>query len=287
MTEVVEGIVIYEGDLELVNKSKADRVNELQDMIIHSAQNMVQYAIEIGSILIDVKASLSHGEWYPWVRVNLNIHPTTVQDYMRLAKANAVNSLHFNDVSSINEALKLIAPPKQLKLPEDTSTRILRKENEFGFPEYEVEVIEGEGEEHSSWELEVINRSPLPFVEEEYESVTFLNKSKEEEEHLVSKIKISDSVKELATAFITIENCIINYTGLELPEDNDLSRHKEVAYYIQAIQNGLNHLSECVNNWTERNPEFMEGKFKPYNPRVDDPIQREKNEKFQVFDAGM
>ncbi len=121
MSEIVVGEIVTPEDLDRMNLQKAARVNELQEQIVHSAQNMVQYAIEIGNILKEVKDSLEFGEWLPWVKSNLDIHPTTVQDYMRLAKANTVSSLYLDDVTSINEALKLIAPHKE---PKQLPTRI-------------------------------------------------------------------------------------------------------------------------------------------------------------------
>jgi hypothetical protein len=118
MTDIVVAETV---ELEQLNKSRAERVNELQGMIYSSAQNMVEYAIEIGQILIEVKASLEHGDFIPWVMANCDFNRMQAWRYMKLAEANVSHAIHFEGVTSIREALKLLEPPKE---PKQLPTRV-------------------------------------------------------------------------------------------------------------------------------------------------------------------
>lgn len=49
--------------------------------------NLKEFAyesFEAGYFLIKIKASMSHGEWLPWIKSNLNVSPRTVQNLIQI-----------------------------------------------------------------------------------------------------------------------------------------------------------------------------------------------------------
>jgi hypothetical protein len=272
--------VVEQNDIELVNKARATRVNELQGEIVRSAQNMVQYAIEIGNILVEVKKSLGHGEFLPWVANNCDFRIRMAQNYMRLSE-NAQRVAHLEGVTSLREVLKYLEEPKPEKNP--VPTRQLANGYE------EIEVLEGEYEEieRSNYETTLINRNPKK-LDDEFETFTrSVSADGSEDSWQVSTNKESDTAKQLSEAFTVIETCFKYLTSIQNPENKNLARRKEAAYFINAISKGLNHLSSIVNNWIERNPRYMEGDYMIYSDKMDDPIQIEKERSKPKFETVM
>jgi hypothetical protein len=106
-------------------KSKAElakdarEINRIHGQIVENAQTNLQLAIECGTILLDDKKSVSHGEWEEYVKTNFpEIAAETVRLYMRLAKNAAdlerLAAQNGNTVAdlSIRGALRLLAPVK-------------------------------------------------------------------------------------------------------------------------------------------------------------------------------
>ena len=58
------------------------RLNELYLEIVKDAQSLLTRVIEAGGILTELKASLPHGEFAPWVNDNLVFSMRTAQRYM-------------------------------------------------------------------------------------------------------------------------------------------------------------------------------------------------------------
>lgn len=74
--------------LQKINMSDmAQRINAMHREASKAAVTAVELAIEIGGILIDVKAELPHGEFGPWIEKNCEFSDRTARGYMRLAKA--------------------------------------------------------------------------------------------------------------------------------------------------------------------------------------------------------
>lgn len=66
--------------------SLPDRINAAHRDCLASAKTAIEQAIEVGRLLIEAKADVSHGEWLPWIRENCEFSERTAQNYLRLAK---------------------------------------------------------------------------------------------------------------------------------------------------------------------------------------------------------
>jgi hypothetical protein len=97
-------------------------INRLHGLITEATQSSLQYSIEIGTMLLDVKKEVKHGEWEAWLTKHCpDIAVTTAQLYMRLAKpenaakleaAAEANAQRVVDLS-VRGAAKLLAKPKE------------------------------------------------------------------------------------------------------------------------------------------------------------------------------
>ena len=86
----------------------ASRINELHSELTGLLNKSVTLAIEIGKMLTEKKAELSHGEFAPWIRGNLDFGERTVQRYMKLYE-------HKDKVlkaGSVTDAYRMLAEPK-------------------------------------------------------------------------------------------------------------------------------------------------------------------------------
>jgi len=239
----------YDPILEVLNTERAERVNELQSMIVSSAQNMVQYAIEIGQILEEVKSSLEHGDFIPWVMSNCEFSRYQAVRYMRLA-SNVARAPHLlENATSIREALEII---KEEKEPKQLPARVMSDGTRYEAPTNrylengEEEVIDGEYEDTVK-------------AEREYKTEDGINFFKDGETDVV-----------LQDAFRSIWNTFINLTKTK-------ENKKLAGYYINAIVSGLNKLTKDVNAWVEHNPDFNDGEFRPYSEEADGKSKKHHN----------
>jgi hypothetical protein len=65
----------------------ATRINAMHREATKAAITAVELAIEIGAMLMEVKATLPHGEFGPWIRKHCEFTDRTARNYMKLAKA--------------------------------------------------------------------------------------------------------------------------------------------------------------------------------------------------------
>ena len=77
------------------------------------AKEAVQHAANCGRMLLQVKASLAHGEWLPWLdgeieAGRLEVGSTQARVYMRIA-ANKQRGVHLVEAPSIRAALELLS----------------------------------------------------------------------------------------------------------------------------------------------------------------------------------
>jgi hypothetical protein len=78
--------------------------------MIERLRQTLDEAREIGGLLIEAKAQVSHGEWLPWLAENVAISERTAQEWMRLAKA---DPQAIEGADSIGDALEAIASPSK------------------------------------------------------------------------------------------------------------------------------------------------------------------------------
>lgn len=87
----------------------ARRIDDEWRVAQAEAKSSVERAIGVGKMLADVKHELPHGEFITWVEKHCPFGRSTAARLMRLS-ANVSRVTH---LSSINEALKLLAEPRQ------------------------------------------------------------------------------------------------------------------------------------------------------------------------------
>ncbi|MBK9442975.1 MAG: DUF3102 domain-containing protein [Comamonadaceae bacterium] len=72
---------------EKIGKSEiADQINAAHQQAIAHADKAIEFAKQAGDLLLEVKAGLSHGEFLPWVKNNLEVTPRQAQRYMAAAQ---------------------------------------------------------------------------------------------------------------------------------------------------------------------------------------------------------
>ena len=65
----------------------ADRINTEHEACRVSMQKGLEHALKAGTLLLEAKVGLPHGEWLPWLGQNCpDISERTAQNYMRLAR---------------------------------------------------------------------------------------------------------------------------------------------------------------------------------------------------------
>ena len=98
----------------------ASEINRLHRLVTEAAQSSLQYSIEIGEMLNDVKKDIKHGDWEGWLaKYCPEISDRTARVYMRLAKPENAKKLEAaanengNGVAdlSVRSAAKLLAKP--------------------------------------------------------------------------------------------------------------------------------------------------------------------------------
>jgi hypothetical protein len=75
-----------EGSKEKRLKELAQGIREAHDRCEEAANSMLQYAIQAGELLLEVKETAGHGNWLHWVKKNCRFEERTAQRYMKLAR---------------------------------------------------------------------------------------------------------------------------------------------------------------------------------------------------------
>src|SRR5918995_7176270 len=78
----------------------AEQINAEHRACEEAAVSAVQHGTRAGEKLAQVKASLKHGEWLPWLEKNFEGTPRTAQVYMRLYdRRGELNAKHTSHLS--------------------------------------------------------------------------------------------------------------------------------------------------------------------------------------------
>ena len=85
-----------------------EKIAKLHGDVNACMQTALVKAIEIGELLTEQRAASNHGEWEPWVEVNLPFSSRTARNYMKLFK----NKEALQETTSIKNAYKLLESPK-------------------------------------------------------------------------------------------------------------------------------------------------------------------------------
>lgn len=97
-----------------IQVTQAGRLRQLHGEITRGARMLLDKAIEAGGILHDVKASLPHGEFTPWVEVNAGFNLRTAQRYMKIHENR--EQLKSDSVSFLTDAHRMLTAPKEDRL---------------------------------------------------------------------------------------------------------------------------------------------------------------------------
>jgi hypothetical protein len=90
----------------------AARINAEHRACEAAAVSAVEHAIRAGEMLVEVKSSLKHGEWLPWLEDNFEGTARTAQVYMQLhSRRSELTNTQRASHLSIRSALKELAPP--------------------------------------------------------------------------------------------------------------------------------------------------------------------------------
>lgn len=68
----------------------AGRINAAHDLAKRHADAALEHARTAGRLLTEVKETLSHGEWLPWLEANVAVSARQAQRYIRLAQGKAL-----------------------------------------------------------------------------------------------------------------------------------------------------------------------------------------------------
>jgi hypothetical protein len=67
----------------------ATRINREHEQVEAAHEQALGHCRRCGELLIQAKKLLTHGQWLPWIRANLKIKKSRVEQYMQLAEAKA------------------------------------------------------------------------------------------------------------------------------------------------------------------------------------------------------
>ena len=96
-----------------IEKSRIQEITDLHAEIGGLFMQSLDKAILIGSLLLQQKKSMDHGEWIPWIEKNLPFKERTARNYLRVYRER--DNLKRQAVADLNTAYKLLAEPKEDK----------------------------------------------------------------------------------------------------------------------------------------------------------------------------
>jgi Protein of unknown function (DUF3102) len=98
---------------QFVDQSIIDHINRRHRRIMELGKQALDEAIDIGRDLSEIKASLDHGQWLPWLEKNAAFTARSATRYMRLWDNR--DRLKSDNVSDLSEAYALLSEPKKAK----------------------------------------------------------------------------------------------------------------------------------------------------------------------------
>ena len=92
---------------------QSDTLNFYHQQVQESLRNALVYAWKAGGILSQVRSSLPHGEWTPWLSANFQGTPQTARGYMRISDRwdEIESALDANPNLSLRRGLKILSSP--------------------------------------------------------------------------------------------------------------------------------------------------------------------------------
>lgn len=192
---------------EVISIPTIEQINLEHQLANSKANEAVQHATNCGLMLLQVKASLNHGEWLPWLNGEiesgrLKVEKRQAQRYMRLG-SNA-SCMTYLEPKSINAALELLTD----KDPEEQQASLIyveaeRKAREEAEAKAESERQAREIAEQRSKEFSIESNDRRKKIDELQSKVIELEKRKPEvitktpDDYETIKIQCSNLVTEI------------------------------------------------------------------------------------------
>jgi hypothetical protein len=85
--------------------NKVNEINELHKLAITSANEAVNYAKQIGQLLLEAKAELPHGKFLNWLKDNIEVSQRQAQRYMQAASGKDLRLSDFNPKNDMMSVL--------------------------------------------------------------------------------------------------------------------------------------------------------------------------------------
>lgn len=73
-----------------IEKSRISKMRELHSKIESGLKMTLEAALELGGMLVETKAELSHGEFLPWIAANMNFAERTARYYMAMYRKRGI-----------------------------------------------------------------------------------------------------------------------------------------------------------------------------------------------------
>lgn len=103
-------VTLLSGD-DNSHSEQARQIAVLHNELGTLAKSALLKAVKIGQLLTQVKASLKHGEWLPWIEANLPFTDQTARNYIGVYEIR--EELNSKQVWDLTSAYKLLAAPKR------------------------------------------------------------------------------------------------------------------------------------------------------------------------------
>ncbi len=97
--------------------NKVNEINELHKLAITSANEAVNYAKQIGQLLLEAKAELPHGKFLNWIKDNIEVSQRQAQRYMQAASGKDLRLSDFNLKNDMMSHLKEEDPKHRMFNP--------------------------------------------------------------------------------------------------------------------------------------------------------------------------
>jgi hypothetical protein len=106
----MKAIPLAQGEVALVT---AGQINALYSELCALSKTSLEKAIEIGALLAQMKASMKHGEWLPWLKANIET-PTKRQQ-------------NTNEICEVSDPFAAYLKPHELAKAERAAMRQLQR----------------------------------------------------------------------------------------------------------------------------------------------------------------
>ena len=90
----------------------ARQINEAHLACLEAEQTAKQQALRAGTLLLEVKAHVRHGQFIPWVRAHCRFSERTAQEYMLVTKFCAANPQRVAHLTSLRALLAAVRVPE-------------------------------------------------------------------------------------------------------------------------------------------------------------------------------